>query len=224
MHLLRINAVCKTARAVGSPDEGSLYSPRRLRLAPLAAKDDYPPDKCNDRVGRNSQINIRDKFNATGVASSAARTFGATGPAAEDDFFCKLRLRGAKQATPHQTPPSTPSTIFRKTATVVHSDVKAPSIQKIARKLLWFRFFVLLLGIAICRIGRREFCSCKIWGDFYAPTKHKNARRVISHAPDSGVQVMSYGRGFLCCWRQGISPEPNSDNARLTFHLFRRVA
>ena len=139
-------------------------------------------------------------------------------------FFCKLRLRGAKQATPHQTPPSTPSTIFRKTATVVHSDVKAPSIQKIARKLLWFRFFVLLLGIAICRIGRREFCSCKIWGDFYAPTKHKNARRVVSHAPDSGVQVMSYGRGFLCCWRQGISPEPNSDNARLTFHLFRRVA
>ena len=32
LHLLRINAVCKTARAVASPGRGTLRSPRRLRL------------------------------------------------------------------------------------------------------------------------------------------------------------------------------------------------
>ena len=140
------------------------------------------------------------------LPSSAARTFGATGPAAEDDFFCKLRLRGAKQATPHQTPPSTPSTIFRKTATVVHSDVKAPSIQKIARKLLWFRFFVLLLGQAIRRKRRESRCCSHKRGSLLVQTAIKRVLcRVVTtpglegvhprpHAM-TGVDLLHYGVG-----------------------------
>ena len=100
------------------------------------------------------------KLNASGVASSAARIFDATGQAAEDDFFCKLRLRGAKQATPHQTPPSTPSTIFRKTVAILHSGVKVLSAQKNAHFLLRFRFFVLLLGQAIRHKRRESRCRC----------------------------------------------------------------
>ena len=40
--------------------------------------------RCAHPAGYDSQIDIRDKFNATGVASSAARPFGATPPAAEE--------------------------------------------------------------------------------------------------------------------------------------------
>ena len=140
--------------------------------------------RCAHPAGYDSQIDIRDKFNATGVASSAARIFDATGQAAEDDFFCKLRLRGAKQAAPHQTPPSTPSTIFRKTATVVHSDVKAPSIQKIARKLLWFRFFVLLLGQAIRRKRRESRCCFVNVRNLHPDSNKRMSRRVVNHVPD----------------------------------------
>ena len=39
----------------------------------------------------------RKKFNASGVASSAARAFSATGPAAEDDYFGKLRSFGSRE-------------------------------------------------------------------------------------------------------------------------------
>ena len=46
----------------------------------------------------------------------------------------------------------------------------------------------------------------------------------VPHAPDCGIIPCSYGRGLVCCWRQGISPEPNSDNTRLTFRLFIQAA
>ena len=96
--------------------------------------------RCAHPAGYDSQIDIRDKFNATGVASSAARIFDATGQAAEDDFFCKLRLRGAKQAAPHQTPPSTPSTIFRKTVAVLYLGVKNLRHKKSHRNCCGFDF------------------------------------------------------------------------------------
>ena len=88
LHLLRINAVCKTARAVASP---------RRRLAALTPQ-------ATTRLRQLPKISF------------------------------------PKNHTLH---------IFRKTATVLHLGVKAPSIQKITQKLLRFRFFVLLLGRAI---------------------------------------------------------------------------
>ena len=102
-----------------------------------------------------------------------------------------------------KTPPSTPSIIFRKTAAVIHSGVKAPSEQKNVRFLLPIRFFVLPLGQAIRRKGavrvaanskREKFTSLTATGG----SPH---RRVATTPRREAVHQRHYtltGVGLLC--------------------------
>ena len=95
MHLRRLAPSVRRPQ----PPKMSLFC--KLRLAPqtpLPPKMIIPVN-CDpsDRASRSPQIDIHRKLNATGVASSAARTFGATGPAAEDESFLQTEARPAPQ-------------------------------------------------------------------------------------------------------------------------------
>ena len=88
------------------------------------------------------------------------------------------------QAAPHKTPPSTPSTIFRKTVAILHSGVKVLSAQKNAHFLLRFRFFVLPLGQAIRRTRRESHCCIVNLRNLQSAAIRGSPRRVVNHVPD----------------------------------------
>ena len=156
LHLLRINAVCKTARAVASP---------RRRLAALTPQATTRPRQPPKMIIRPINAILQD---------CAGRSLRRRRPA----------LGVPPQAAPHKTPPSTPSTIFRKTVSILHSGVKVLSAQKNAHFLLRFRFFVLPLGQAIRRTRRESHCCIVNLRNLQSAAIRGSPRRVVNHVPD----------------------------------------
>ena len=69
-----------------------------------------------------------------------------------------------------------------------------------------FNYLYYFWGKRSVIIGRRGFCSYKIWGDFYAPTKHKYADGSCSHAPNVGINHVL--RAWVTCVIGGkVSPQ-----------------
>ncbi len=167
-----------------------LVQPLKMIIHPINAI-------LRDCVGRNSQINIRDKFNAIGVASSAAHTFGATGQAAGDDFFCKLRLRGTARTIKENYRPIKRS---HRIARAAGRDPQLTEDKFQTNYLTYDRFkFRRPKPFPCGRCGNRAHgCECATYADRFAECGDRRSRRSPATIARTCREASRCGRKPFC--------------------------